>query len=201
MTIRHYITALLCCITLTLTAQNKFDASVIFGINSSQIEGDNLAGYDKLGLNGGVRVGYEVYPGVDAAIELLYSQRGAQNKRRDNSIEKIKIDLRYLEIPLLASIKDWYVEEDDYHKVRIDAGFSYGNLFGTSLTPSALHVGPESLTKHDISYILGANYMFNSRMGVSVRYTRSINRLYKDPDSERARLEGYFLTFRGEYHL
>ena len=40
--------------TNQLNAQNKFQASAVLGMSASQLGGDSLSGYDKLGLTAGL---------------------------------------------------------------------------------------------------------------------------------------------------
>jgi len=60
----------------SLQAQT-FQASVLLGTNFSQIDGDELQGFHKVGLNGGIRVVAKLNDRWRIGPEILYSQRGA----------------------------------------------------------------------------------------------------------------------------
>ena len=183
------------CFYTQVQSQNFF-GSVTLGINGSQINGDNAAGFNKPGLTGGFKIDYPVSPSVDISAELLYSSRGSRDNRQN-----IRIDLDYIEMPLLVSLRDWYVEKGDYDKVRVDGGFSYGYLFRASSNENTLGPFVDQLNKHDVSMIAGVAYMFTPKWGLSLRYTRSLYKMLKDDDFEQGGLLGYFVTFRGEYHF
>jgi Outer membrane protein beta-barrel domain len=177
-----------------LSAQNFF-GSVVFGTNISQIDGDNAAGFNKYNITGGLKIDYPIKPAIDLSAELLYSGRGSKDTRK-----KVDIKLNYIEIPLLISIRDWYIEKDKYDKVRADIGLSYGYLFSADAKLNfAQYV--TNLKKHDVSFVLGAGYMFNRNLGLSIRYTRSLYKVIKDPLLESGGLLSYFTTARLEYHF
>ena len=184
------------------SAQNKFDGSLVFGLNASQIDGDNWWGYDKLGLHGGLKINYGINGPWFVSLEMLYSQRGSQNKLLDiNSGPLQALNLRYLELPIMALFKDWWIEKDDYFKVNAEAGFSYGYMFESTVSEGLFTTEKEGFVANDFSILLGGNYFINKHWGFGVRYTRSLNRLYKNPNSGERSLLGYFLTFRTEYQF
>lgn len=175
-----------------------FKASAIIGANMSQIDGDNEYGYRKIGLSAGGKIGYGIDKNKFVNLEFLYSERGSSTTFFASNPES-KIVLRYIEVPLIFSIHDWFKEEKKYHVVRADVGFSYGNLFQLE-TPIG---DPEAFRNHDFSYILGAGFQFSKRIGLSVRYTRSFNKMldYTDVDGKQITFKGYFLTTRMEYQF
>lgn len=174
----------------------RFKAAAIVGMNASQIDGDNLYGFKKLGLQAGGRLSYQNSKVVDFALEMLYSQRGSSVNYFNNAPED-KIDLRYLELPLILSLRDWYIEDGKYYKVRAEGGLSYGYLFGVQ-TPG---YPEEYFRRHDVSWLLAAGVQLNRWAGFSLRYTSSLGKMYKDPLSGSSILHGYFLTLRGEFTL
>lgn len=99
----------------------RFKAMAIIGANASQIDGDNLYGFNKLGISAGGRLSYANDKNIDYALEMLYSQRGSSVKIFNNE-DGDKISLNYIEIPIIVSIRDWYNEKDGYYKVRAEGG-------------------------------------------------------------------------------
>jgi hypothetical protein len=190
-----FAAGLMVCFFFQIRAQNFF-GSVTLGINASQINGDNAAGYNKAGLTGGFKIDYPVSPSVDISAELLYSGRGSRDNRQN-----IRINLDYIEMPLVVSFRDWYIEKGDYDKVRVDGGLSYGYLFRASSNENTLGPFVDQLKKHDMSMIVGVAYMFTPKWGVSLRYTRSLFKMLSNKDFEQGGLLGYFVTLRGEYHF
>lgn len=173
-----------------------FKGTLIAGLNASQIDEDDWAGYDKFGLTVGGRLSYTNFSAFDIALEMLYSQRGAAEKFRAKEPEK-NIKLNYFEIPVLISLRDWSIDNGRYYRVRAEAGLSYGFLAGAE-TP---RYDTELFRKHDISWILGGGYQFSSRFGVALRFTSSMRRLYPDPVLQADILKSYFFTFRSEFYF
>jgi len=197
MTKKVFFVGLLAIIMLSqdLRAQ-RFKATALAGINLSQIDGDNLYGFNKMGVTAGGRLSYANSNSLDLAIEMLYSQRGSAVKLFKNNPGD-KISLNYLELPLIVSLRDWYVQSGDYHKVRVDGGFSYGYLFGTD----ASGFNEAYFRKHDVSWLLGAGVRFTKFWGLSLRYTSSLYTMYKDPSAPTSSLKGYFITLRSEFNF
>jgi len=178
------------------TIAQKFGGSIIFGFNASQIDGDQLAGYDKIGLNAGMGVTYHLKKNMLLNIEFLYSQRGSQSHLiPDKYIPLRKLTLNYLELPVYVSFLDWWIEDENYYKVQGFAGLSYGRLYSVKNGLGDPAFDGDNFVKNDISFLMGVKYMFNSHWGVLGRYTRSINRLYRFPGEDRLALLGYFLNF------
>lgn len=180
--------------TVTLRSQG-FKAMAIVGLNASQIDGDNLYGFKKLGLSAGGRLSYTNVKTVDYAIEMLYSQRGSSVNYFNNREEE-KINLNYLELPVIISLRDWYQEKDGYYKVRAEGGLSYGYLFGAQATGFDVTI----LRTHDISWLIGAGINFNKRIGFSIRYTSSFMDMFND-NPDKNTYKSYFLTFRTEFNF
>lgn len=191
------------CLThLQATGQTKgFNAAVVGGINASQIDGDDFAGFNKFGLSGGLKVGYYIKPSISLSTELLFNQSGSRSSLRIGSpVEDIKIHLNYLELPILISLHDWKID-DTYHKVRAEAGLSVGYLFDATTTNSFFNDDADDFTKQSINFVAGIGYHFTEHVAISARYTRSFNTLYENPRTLIRGLLGYFFTFRLEYHI
>ncbi len=188
--------ALLLCAGLTLSAQQRFKAAIIAGVTASQINGDLSAGYNKLGLQGGLRGITRLKGRSEASIEFLFAQRGAQTElRRDqNNPFTFSHTLNYLEIPLQWHYKDWLIEEDDerdnWYRTSFNIGFSYARFLSASSSGIAAGIRPvldrDLLNKGDISFLLGANFMATRHIGFTFRYVRSFTKMYDPADYDPA---------------
>lgn len=191
----------------SLPAQAQFSLSGVFGVTASQVRGDDLAGYDRLGLTGGLRLSTILKNKTDINVELLYSQRGSQSEiAPDNALPQAKIVTDYVEIPVYLSLVDWYIEDEDYYRVQVHGGFSYGRLIRSSTIDEINGGGQnfdllaQAFNKNDFSWLAGFSYYTSPSLGLTLRYTRSINNLYDmDPQLFAKNLKGFFLSFRIEY--
>ncbi|MCC6723314.1 MAG: PorT family protein [Saprospiraceae bacterium] len=179
-------------------AQQRFRAGMVGGLNAAQILGDDSAGYNKLGLCGGLRVITVLQDKMDIIIEMLYSQRGSYEQF---ILGDMKINLKYIEIPVLFAYKDWYQKEDDFYKVQAVGGLSYGRLLKATAIGSLHDEEVENFNDNDISVTFGADFFMNKHFGFGARWTRSLNRLYNHSKHEEGldSLVGYFLSFRTMY--
>lgn len=175
-------------------SQAGFDFKAVVGLTLAQLDGDMLAGYNKPGISVGGRLSYALQDEMDISLEMLYSSRGSQEQLFGSDINTT--NLQYIELPIIFSYKDWLIEGEDYHKVRIEAGLSYGILFDFESENTLYRDIGEEIRDSDLSYVLGAGYQFTKRIGMSLRYTRGLIDLYRPED---ASLISYFLTLRAEY--
>lgn len=190
--------------TATVHAQQRFKAGLVFGINASQIKGDDSAGYNRLGLQGGLRAVTVLQDKLDLIIEMLYSQRGSfdgnENIFPNGDLE---ISLKYVEIPFMFAYKDWYKEDDDYYKVQFTGGLTYSRLINASAEGSKHDAQVENFHNNDYGITVGFDFFFNKHFALGSRWNRSINLLYnhkeKGNDESIDSLVGYFLSFKGIY--
>ena len=201
---------LLFCPDTTLNAQQRFSAGIAGGFNASQVDGDQLAGFDHIGLHAGIITAMNLKKALNLNVEFLYSQRGSRpdvfNPEYDPDIE-IQID--YIEIPFYVSIGDWWQEEGEYFKASAHGGFSYGRLMNSSAIDNynSSEASMENLVpyfnENDFSWLLGVSFRMSKHWGVTGRYTRGITPLL-DPeanDLSAPRLTSYWMTIRFEYYF
>ena len=77
------------------TEGRRFIAGLVAGVNLSQIDGDDLVGYDQIGLNAGARVATVLSPRWQLSMELLFSQQGSRKTRNDPpsaALENIRLN-------------------------------------------------------------------------------------------------------------
>jgi len=175
------------------TDAQRFKGSAVFGLNFSQIDGDDLAGFSKLGLTGGFKLAYPLKDNVDLNFEMLYSQRGSTSGFGFGSSPDNFTDLKYIELPIYINVMDWLIEDEDYYKAKAHAGLSYAYLFDVRSLNGLLSDDIDNYKRHNMAYLLGVDYSFNSKFGLTVRYTRAFNSLYI------VRAISYFVTVRTEY--
>ena len=109
-----FLTAALLLIIGSLNAQ-VFQGELIGGMNLSQVDGDEVFGFKKVGINVGVGVIMPINEKFSISMEVLYSQKGASQKAQyvqDSTIVSMdstkalcngayNLTLDYVEVPLL----------------------------------------------------------------------------------------------------
>jgi hypothetical protein len=174
----------------------KFKPSAIFGTNLAQMDGDSLYGYKKIGLTAGIKMAYVNKRSFDITMEMLLSQRGSSLNFTNNR-PKENNTLSYIEIPLVFNVRDWYVKDKDYFKMRLDWGASYAHL----IHAETIKFDASKFQKHDISWFIGGGMRFTHFWGLAVRYTSSLSKVYVDQENKINKFKSYFLTFRSEFYF
>ncbi len=160
---------------LSITAfGQRFGFGATAGLTFSQVNGDRLAGYDKLGIEAGLRTNILLTDRWDLIVELLYSQRGSASEITfggDNA--GYALQLNYLAIPVMAELKDWEVKDDDnekFHRIRLAGGIVYGRLFeATETFETNIDYGDQ-----DLSMVIEGGYHITRHVAIALRYTRTV---------------------------
>lgn len=161
-----------------LSAQT-FSAMLVGGVNLSQIDGDKLGGFNKLGFNTGARVSAKLSDRWSLSTEFLYSQQGASRVPTDDiSSQYDKIRLNFVEVPLMINFSDW--------KILASAGVSYNRLINyeviNDVGSNITDVKSEDYNTDIASLVLGASYFFSEKVALNIRWSRHLTNLKKKPE-------------------
>ena len=158
--------------------EQRFNAGIMAGLTASQIRGDLLHGWNKLGLQAGLRGTAYLSSRSELNIELLYSQHGSREPNNAQAGGTKEINLNFIKVPVMWHFKDWYQEDEDFYRVHFTAGLYYSNLISADVEGFAFSA--DDFNSTEIGFILGANYFINPHIGVIGRYGRSITMLYSN---------------------
>jgi len=187
--------------------QQRFKAGIIAGITASQIDGDQSAGYHKVGLQGGLRGIVVLKPRQEASIEILFSQRGSRNQPDYPPV--FSTTLNYVEVPLQWHYRDWAANGDtenpDFFRVYFNIGFSYARLLSyvDNEDGSIAGISPvlEDLNKDSFCFLVGASFFATKHIGFTFRYHRAFNNLFSNGQGglNFPSLNEHFLAFQTMY--
>ena len=91
---------------MSISYCQNFKAAILVGANFSQVDGDQLGGYNKLGLNTGIEISRSVNDNWDAAFEIRYTMKGSKKVLDPKSLDPtLKLSYHYIEVPLLAKYR------------------------------------------------------------------------------------------------
>ena len=152
------------------TNAQSFKASIIGGINASQVSGDELGGFNKAGVMFGGSAILPVTPKSDVAMELLFIQKGSKTPTsKDNSnTVYYKMSVNYLEVQINYT----------YHaskKIFLHVGPTFGVLVGEKEEDIAgeLTERPE-FQKTEIGIAGGLSFHFSEKVGLYMRLSNSL---------------------------
>ena len=158
--------------------QRRFSASIVAGTNVSQIDGDNDAGFNQLGLNLGGRVNIFLAKRWDVSTEILFSQKGSQSVFTRGQPRNMQCRLNYVEIPVQVNFKDWEISDIDnggsYMRMVFGAGFSYARLLGGSLVLNGIEEDLARFKNSDISILFTGSAYINRNWAINAGWSRSI---------------------------
>ena len=190
---------------LPLQAQTqRFKAGLVLGVNASQINGDDVAGFDKLGLRGGIRGVAVLGERTDLSVDILFSERGSASELiAGNAGFRLLVRTRYVEVPVLFHYRDWLSDKGHY-QVHVAGGLSYGRLFSSFVEGfGIIEEEQTNFNANDISIVAGIGYAPSPKFELAIRYNRSLTPLYNNQKhlntagipKFKYMLWGYFLNF------
>jgi hypothetical protein len=151
-----------------------FQGGFLFGMNTSQISGDNLSGFYKLSPTLGSFVCMKLGEKSSIQMELDYLGKGAhKNIKPKDSISTIyNLRLHYIELPL--------VFQYNYNSnLNLEVGPSLGVLFGSREEDnygdmSGIYSSREQFKPFDLSITVGGTWKINEKWSFNIRFANSM---------------------------
>lgn len=171
----------------------RFSAGVLIGFNNAQMDGDFQAGYDKIGITGGIRGIARINTRLDFNIEMLYSKKGSKIFSEGHHFASTPkkdriIDLTYVDAPMYFK---WLLKDlaSTWH---IEAGGIYSRLVNTKITEKIDNPQTDfsyediavNFGKDDISILLGFGHTWKNGFAINGRYTFGVKKFYKNNEFE-----------------
>lgn len=223
---KRNITALVLTFTLSVFISQTLDAQRFVGFaaagaNFSQIEGDDVHGFYKVGANAGlgISVALNRKETFHVSVELLYTQKGSkkgcspgyfdtltyspamfQNVDRTkpfNPKMKCKIGLDYVQIPII------FHYEEHYSGCTFGLGFAWGRLVRASEIYNGftrtINARSGDYKKSDWSVIADLNIRLYKNLNLNIRYEYSLVPI-RQVNFEYMRNDGSSLSEMHKFH-
>lgn len=163
----------------------RFDAGLIAGFNGTQVEGDNLKGYNKAGILAGLFVQTDIAPAVVAGMEIKFSQKGSRRpfNPKQPDIDKYVMRLDYIDIPLFMAFRT-------NDRSMIIGGIAPGVLIHSKeLNTDGEIPEPDrqDFNTFDLQPFVGFQFDFLENASVDLRFALSII-----PSSDKSETNYYF---------
>ena len=155
-------------LTLSIQAQN-FGGGIILGLSTSQVGGDDLAGFKKAGLLVGFFANKKILESLSFQMEMTFIQKGSNNPNM-NENNYSDINLSYVEIPFLLK----YLQSST---IAIEGGIETAFLISASDNDIYGQISGSSTREFnttDISIFIGMDYSINPRLILNSRISNSI---------------------------
>lgn len=176
-------------------AQRTFKAGLQFGVNGSQVHGDNYSGFHKAGIVAGGFVSTDPEQKFFWRMEMQYTMKGSKKYARPNigDYQTFELRMNYAEIPMVVGI--------NYRKFFFEVGLAGGALINMKvLDANGLLTPGSGYRKWELATIGGFGVKINDQFQANVRFTNSLLPVYQfyTPVYYTRRISNLFN--RGMYH-
>jgi len=142
-------------------------ASLPIGFNFTQIDGDGIAGYNKVGLSAGVGalIDINALQTFEAGFEILYNQLGSKSSGAQITLQgqSLKLTYNYLSIPVFVNYKD-------IGKGYLGAGLVFSSLLSNKRFENKNEiVDANEVNNFDLGVFAQIGYVFNPNLRVTLR--------------------------------
>lgn len=155
-----------------------------------------MAGYHRIGIDGGLDVSYRLSDQWRAHVRLLYRNTGSRNSPFSDI--KRSINLHMAQIPVYASYLTWW--DNGLARVHFDIGMAYGRIVHTSVQFPEWEDRLTSFRQNDVSLFGGMGFWFTYHHGLRMAYHRSLSTLMKNP-AEDFSWHLYFMSLQYQFRF
>lgn len=165
---------------VNFTFSQGFRGGLLLGATATQVTGDKLAGYDKLGVLGGVFTEFSFSERTTGRLEMYYIQKGSRHIPGEFDYNKYVMSLHYVEVPLIYQYRF-------YKKFSFQTGLSFAYLFSSKEKDQNGTINSDGripFRNYDFSLLGGFTYKINDAWMASARYAYSALYIREKPDFE-----------------
>jgi hypothetical protein len=159
--------------TLGFTQNPFFQAGFQFGGNFSQVDGDHLSGYNKIGAMAGVSISHQLNSDFHFGIEINYMQKGSKRRLdpEDPNPQIFILRFDYIELPLLLRMQKgpW----------NYTAGWTIGNNVRAQRDEGFGFVDAQ-IKSWENGLLFGASYEVDDHFALMIRHSASVFRVGDD---------------------
>jgi hypothetical protein len=165
-----------------LSFSQKFKAGIIAGFTTSQVSGDQLAGFNKSGFEFGGLVSAPISEKFDLSFQIAFIQKGSkkQNNAAQGDYTYYRMSLNYIEVPVL-------LRYNFSKKFQFEAGPTFGKLISSKEEDEHGEIPPvNEFNNFELGFMLGMNYMLFDNFYLNLEGSNSILPI-RESDIEGAR--------------
>ena len=162
---------------------------------ASQVDGDDLNGFNKFGGEFGLLGGYSINDANWLVLNLQYASFGSRRTDEDSGVSS-EIGLRSINVLPAYSLRfgdSW----DGQKKFRLVVGPKFQRIIGVE----SRDFEREDLRTMFVSGNLGLSYLISNSFIIDLTYTHSFQNIVKNPSEKTDTLIPYYLSFGLSYYL
>ena len=168
MNLYRILTLLFFCGILTYnTNAQSFGGGIIAGASTSQVAGDLLGGFNKIGFLTGAYTSLNVKENISFQFEITYIEKGSKNPNihKKNIAE---ITLSYVEVPISINLQQ-------KENLGVEVGILPAFLINAEMNDyfSEIEIDP-AFEKYDFGVFAGINYHITDNIILNTRISNSI---------------------------
>ncbi len=190
----------------------KFHLDFHSGLNFNQVDGDNLRGFNDVGLNVGLKGGYAIMPNHWLVTGFSFQQFGANRKDERLSNQSVNFLLESQMNAAFVSVGYDYNFGDDWsgiNKYSLQAGMKYGFILNNEiniLKSDHLGIDYESELNQRIDdkllgYYISFSRVLSKNFAFSAEWYHTVTNLVNEPIGTIGTLKPYTLSFNFHYHI
>ena len=167
------LTILICVFSINIHAQN-FGGGIILGLSTTQVGGDDLAGFNKAGLLVGAFANKSISELLSFQMEMTFTQKGSNNPKMNDAEHsnylKEDISSSYIEVPLL-------LQYHQSNKLKIEGGVQLAYLINgyyNDINGEIPIYSVNPFIEYDFGLVIGMDYTFSNRLSLNTRLSNSI---------------------------
>ncbi len=166
----------------------EFKMGFQLGMTATQVTGDQLSGFSKAGLFGGLRVSRALGNYGAGQMEINFIQKGSRlNAKPDKGLNNsYLLRLNYMEVPV-----SYRLRLNKFFGIEGGAKFAY--LINTRERDENGDIPDEAnkpdFNKFDISVFTGVVYEINDKWSFVIRYAYSVKSFRPKPDNSYVRYD------------
>ena len=170
MNLHRILTLLFFCGILTTTNSHaqSFGGGIIAGASTSQVAGDMLGGFNKIGLLAGAYTNLKIKENLKLQFEITYIEKGSRNPNihKNNFAE---ITLSYVEVPISINLQQ-------KENLGVEVGILPAFLITAEMNDyfSEIEIDP-AFEKYDFGVFAGINYHITDNIILNTRISNSIS--------------------------
>lgn len=175
---RNLLVVTLVLATTQVVCQANFRAGFTAGLAATQVHGDAVSGFHKLGFSGGFLVDVSGKGRWSGGFEMIYLSKGSRRPANPDAGDFTTwgYSFHYIDVPVLLT----YHFDSFYIQTGVYGGFL---IQGESVFDgSPFEISNPDMRKFDLGVAAGIGIDLNDNWGVNLRYSNSIIPIRKAPD-------------------